>query len=101
MQDYIFGMRKIIASLKSAGTEMPETAIISKLIHGLPKSFDSIIYSFEGRPEAEQTLDSLPNYLVRKETRDDASRESSVGQAVAMSHHTRNGQRKFNGSCYK
>jgi hypothetical protein len=51
----------------TAGAAVTDEQIIAKLLHGLPKSYEAVVFSFESRPKEERTIDTLSRLLMRKE----------------------------------
>lgn len=90
MQDYILGIRSLATELKNAGAEFKEIALVNKLIHGLPDSFENVLCNFELQPAADQTIESLAQLLLRKESREDmGANESNAAKSVALAHQTK------------
>lgn len=112
VQDYISKVKSLAADCVAAGGVISDTQIVSKIIHGLPSSFESIIYSFEARSEDQKGIDDITKVLLRKKLFDQSTnsfsqnKSGSSDQIPAMYHNSkknksnskrRNG--KFNGAC--
>ena len=57
----------LTAECRVVGIEIDVQSAISKLLNTLPDRYEPLIYSFETKREAEQTLEALTNMLVQKE----------------------------------
>jgi hypothetical protein len=107
---YIAQVNLHASECRNVGVVLSDTDIITKLTHGLPPSFDPLVYAFEARAEEHKTVDVLTALLVRQETRLKEVVEANMPESkaepesAALVHHTggsgmQNQRRKFGGSC--
>ena len=67
--DYFTRVLNIVMSLTDIGEKVSDPMIMTKILGGLPRKFDSLVVAWDSVALASQTMDALEKKLIREESR--------------------------------
>ena len=107
VQSYVSRVIHIAGQLRSAKLQVDDVTIISRMMAGLPKKWESLVSAIESVADSTLTIDYVIKRLVNQEAKERMAEEQTDDVAMHVSGHqgragpkTSGGKKGFGGRCF-